>query len=312
MRTRYRSAAGACLALICLSQSPLAAAHGFAGERFFPATLATEDPFVSDELSLPTISTIREPANGDEPSARETALSIEYSKRITPRFGLGFGEEYAIVNPRGEPSRGGFGNLELSAKYEAYRSDVHEALLAVGLEAEIGGTGAQQVEAESFSVLTPAVFFGKGFGDLPERLPFLRPFAVTGVVGMSFPTRSSVTNEDGAAERNPHVLSTGVALQYNLQYLQSHVRDVGLPAPFKRMIPLVELALDTSLDRGASGRTIGTVNPGVLWFGRHFQLGVEANIPVNGHTGNSVGVTVQLHLFLDDLFPGSLGRPVFQ
>src|SRR5262249_47204397 len=28
-------------------------AHGFAGKRFFPATLATDDPFVADELSLP-------------------------------------------------------------------------------------------------------------------------------------------------------------------------------------------------------------------------------------------------------------------
>ena len=26
-------------------------AHGFAGKRFFPATLATDDPFVADELS---------------------------------------------------------------------------------------------------------------------------------------------------------------------------------------------------------------------------------------------------------------------
>src|SRR6476646_5026684 len=31
-------------------------AHGFAGKRFFPATLATDDPFVADELSLPTLS----------------------------------------------------------------------------------------------------------------------------------------------------------------------------------------------------------------------------------------------------------------
>ena len=26
-------------------------AHGFAGQRFFPTTLAIDDPFVSDELS---------------------------------------------------------------------------------------------------------------------------------------------------------------------------------------------------------------------------------------------------------------------
>ena len=35
--------------------------HGFAGKRFFPATLSTDDPFVADELSLPTISSIVTP-----------------------------------------------------------------------------------------------------------------------------------------------------------------------------------------------------------------------------------------------------------
>jgi hypothetical protein len=31
-------------------------AHGFAGSRFFPATITIDDPFVADELSLPTVS----------------------------------------------------------------------------------------------------------------------------------------------------------------------------------------------------------------------------------------------------------------
>jgi hypothetical protein len=37
-----------------LALSAPAFAHGFAGNRFFPATLATDDPFVANELSLPT------------------------------------------------------------------------------------------------------------------------------------------------------------------------------------------------------------------------------------------------------------------
>jgi hypothetical protein len=36
-------------------------AHGLAGKRFFPATIAIDDPFVADELSLPTVSTFKEP-----------------------------------------------------------------------------------------------------------------------------------------------------------------------------------------------------------------------------------------------------------
>ena len=68
--------------------------------------------------------------------------------------------------------------------------------------------------------------------------------------------------------------------------------------------------MSTALDRGASGTT-GTVNPGVIWAGRYTQLGVEAVIPVNNRSGNRVGWIAQLHFFLDDLFPATLGRPIF-
>ena len=36
-----------------------ASAHGLIGQRFLPATLAIDDPFVADELSLPTVFHIR-------------------------------------------------------------------------------------------------------------------------------------------------------------------------------------------------------------------------------------------------------------
>ena len=77
------------------------------------------------------------------------------------------------------------------------------------------------------------------------------------------------------------------------------------------MIPLGDVALETPLDRGAAGETTGTINPGVIWSGQYFQVGVEAIIPINDRTGNNVGVIAQVHLYLDDLFPHSLGRPLF-
>ena len=49
-------------------------------------------------------------------------------------------------------------------------------------------------------------------------------------------------------ELNPKVVQWGFSVQYSLQYLQSFVRDVGLPAPFNRMIPLVEVALQTPVE----------------------------------------------------------------
>ena len=57
--------------------------------------------------------------------------------------------------------------------------------------------------------------------------------------------------------------------------------------------------------------TTGTINPGVIWVGKYYQVGVEAMIPVNRQSGTGVGGIVQLHLFLDDIFPNSIGRPLF-
>ena len=302
----------ACGAALCAGD---ASAHGFAGKRFFPATLATEDPFVADELSLPTVASRRLPGNGELPATRETDFAVEMSKRVTDNFGIGLGATYKSLSPSGGDRQRGFDNLEASVKYKLYQNDEHEALVSVGVDWDIGGSGTKRVGAESFSTLTPTVFFGKGFGDLPDEWKYLRPFAVTGLVGYGIPTRSSTTtiNEEGDpdVERHPHVLEWGFALQYSIPYLQSFVRDVGLKAPFNRMIGVVEFPMETALDRGGGGTT-GTVNPGVIWAGQNIQLAVEAVIPVNRRTGGSVGLIAQLHFFLDDLFPQTLGKPIFQ
>jgi hypothetical protein len=302
----------ACGAALCAGD---ASAHGFAGKRFFPATLATEDPFVADELSLPTVASRRLPGDGESPATRETDFAVEMSKRVTDNFGIGLGATYKSLSPSGGDRQRGFDNLEASVKYKLYQNDEHEALVSVGVDWDIGGSGTKRVGAESFSTLTPTVFFGKGFGDLPDEWKYLRPFAVTGLVGYGIPTRSSTTtiNEEGDSdvERHPHVLEWGFALQYSIPYLQSFVRDVGLKAPFNRMIGVVEFPMETALDRGGGGTT-GTMNPGVIWAGQNIQLAVEAVIPVNRRTGGSVGWIAQLHFFLDDLFPQTLGKPIFQ
>lgn len=291
--------------LVRLTVTHSAAGHGFAGARFFPATLSTEDPFVADELSLPTISTI------ETPEGRETSLSIEIAKRITPNLGIELGEEFMELNPKHEHQAGGFGNLELGAKYQFFTNDEHEAILSVGTEVEIGGTGQQRVHADSFSTWTPGFFFGKGMGDLPENLSLLRPVALTGLLGVAFPSISSTHDIDGEIERHPNVLQYGFALEYSLIYLQKQVKDVGLSAPFDRLIPLVEFSFETPLNRGHGGETTGTINPGVIWSSKYVQLGVEAIVPINQRTGDSVGVIGQMHFYLDDLFPRSFGRPLF-
>jgi hypothetical protein len=305
----------ATLVALCFAIPAVVQAHGFAGKRFFPATLATEDPFVADELSLPTLFYQKFRSSGDEPGGRETDFAVDVSKRITENFGIGIGATYKTIHPDGGDTQRGFDNLEASIKYKFYQDDVHEAIMSAGIDWDIGGSGSRRVGAESFSTVTPGVFFGKGFGDLPQNMKYLRPLAVTGLVGIGIPSRSSTTtiNDEGNidVERNPHTLEWGFSIQYSLPYLQSFVQDVGLKAPFNRMIPVVEFAMSTALDRGDSG-TSGTVNPGIIWAGQDIQLAVEAVIPVNDRSGNSVGVLAQLHFFLDDLFPQTIGRPLIR
>ncbi|MDB5883729.1 MAG: uncharacterized protein JWP43_3607 [Ramlibacter sp.] len=305
------------LAAAAATLPPAAFAHGLVGKRFFPATIATDDPFVSDELSLPTISSTRTNASGDEPGSRETSMSGEFSKRITPNLGVSIGVERQRSAPAGQAAVHGWGNTELGVKYQIYQNEQREALASVGMAWEVGGTGSRAIGAERFSTFTPAVFFGKGFGDVAS--PMLKPLAVTGSLGVAIPRRSSTTTTDtdpdtGAivtnVDPNPHVLQLGFALEYSLPYLQSFVKDVGLSEPFSRMIPLVEVSLQRPLDRVTAKRTTGTINPGVLWVGRVVQVGVEAVIPINRQSGHGVGMQAQLHFFLDDIFPNSIGRPL--
>src|SRR5262249_40104729 len=161
--------------------------------------------------------------------------------------------------------------LGVAAKYVFYRNPQHELLLSAGVGWDVGGTGAKKVGAESFDTVTPQLFWGKCFGDLPDTVQFLKPLVFTGVFGVAIPTRkttktvttSTAVDEDTGEVRqeteiekefNPVVAKWGFTLQYNLQYLQSFVRDVGLPKPFSRMVPIVEFAMQTPLEGKMSGR----------------------------------------------------------
>ena len=46
----------------------------------------------------------------------------------------------------------------------------------------IGWLGNKAVGAGGSSALQPGVFFGKGLGDFPDRMAWLRPFGVAGAV----------------------------------------------------------------------------------------------------------------------------------
>jgi hypothetical protein len=300
MRThRHICAASSGLAAVLLC-SHFAAAHGFAGDRFFPPTIATDDPFAVDELALPTISHVKNAA-GDGPANRETDLGFEFDKEIFPRFAMGISDTFIYQKPAHGPSVHGWDNLTVTAKYEFWINPQHEAIISAGVEGDLGGTGEKSIGRSSFTTLTPKLYFGKGLGDLPDTMGALRPFAITGELGQSFPFSS----------KDPNTFNWGFAVEYSLPYLQQNVADIGLPHFVRDLIPLVEFNLSTDENRDSGGMTTGTVNPGILYESPYFQLGAEANIPINRQSGTYVGFTVQLWIFIDDIFPHAFGHPLF-
>jgi hypothetical protein len=299
---QWRAAVAA--AVIPLFANSTALAHGFAGQRFFPATILTDDPFVADEMSLPTVTL--NPTGSD--GSREIDIGTDLSKRITPDLGFTIGTQWERLKPLGSPAVTGLGGLDTGVQYQLFVNAPHEALGLVGLRVNWAHTGrVQALGAPDFTTLTPTFDFGKGFGDLPNSLPWLRPFALTGNLSFDFPTKV-----ESAGSPNPNSVNYGFAVEYSFEYLEHHVKDIGLRPPFDHLIPLVEFALSTPVNRGQGGMTTGTVQPGIIWWGQYFQVGAEMIIPTNSLSGHGIGGVVQLHFYLDDLFPRSIGKPISQ
>jgi hypothetical protein len=309
---------GLAVALVPLSQS---VAHEIVGNRFFPATLGIDDPGVNDELSLPTVDSFK---TGDVPPVRQRDISGEFSKRITEDFAISFGSTYTFLGPMDRTAAGanGFQNLDTTFKYRVFRNAEHEFVMSVGLSVEWGGTGAANVGAEAFNTYVPNIYFGKGLGDLPDTLSWIRPVAITGQVGYAIPARNFTTtfgidpdtgNQTVDTEFHPRVLNWGGTIQYSMPYLRSAVVDLGLPEFINHLIPLVEATMQTPVANTLTSGTMttGTINPGVIWVGSTFQVAIEALIPINRQSGTNVGVIAQLHLYLDDIDPRGIGKPIF-
>ncbi|MBI3635041.1 MAG: hypothetical protein HY216_02325 [Candidatus Rokubacteria bacterium] len=279
------------LALLAVVAAPRPlAAQELVGKRVFVDQLVVSEPFVEDELSFPSIRHTR----------HDTNFGAELKKRITTdlEFSLGAG----LTRLDGESGAvTGFDNLELGLKYQFLRSESREAVASVGLSWEVGGTGRAAAGAESFDTVSPAVLVGKGFGDLPERLEMLKPMAVSGLLRLQIPT-----------ERRPQVLEWGAVIEYSLPYLETFVRRIDLPAPLNRVVPLVEIDMQTDLARADAGKVRGTVNPGAIWVSDAVQIGVEAVVPLDERSGHGLGVRAFLRIPLEEIFGDRAGRPMLR
>jgi hypothetical protein len=293
-------------------------AHAVCGARVFPVPLTIDDPGVSDEASIPTFTYQRSGAEGGPGPTHEYDFEFEYDKRITTNLGLAVNYGWSIFRTEHAQTQTGFQNLFLTAKYQTCVSPDHEFIFTLGIEREFGRTGTQHTGADEYGSTTPTIYFGKGLGDLP--VGFLRPLAVTGQFSYSIADKglkaTPVTDPDTGLisleynRGNSNQWFGGIAVMYSIPYLQSQVKELGLPSFVRGLTPIIEITWSSPATSPSTTGTTWTAAPGVLYSGDWYQLGIEALIPLNKAAGTNVGVIAQFHVFFDDLFPNTLGKPV--
>jgi hypothetical protein len=292
-----------------------ACAHGIAGDHMFVSTLIIDDPNVADEASLPTFSYLPQPSDSN-PAPGLYGLNFEFDKRITENFGFGLASGYNWLTQPGAKTATGWSNLEVTLKYKPYVNPQHEFMLSVGVVREFARTGANGsngavLNNEDSSNTTPRIYFGKGFGDLP--IGILRPLALTGEFGYTIADKKlKVDPADGSPINNGSAngWNGGLSLQYSLRYLSSQVKDYGLPGFVNRLTPLVEVAWSSPASKPNQDSTQYLFGVGANYTASEYALSVEALIPGNKQSGSHLGVIAQFHLYFDDIFPNSLGKPI--
>ena len=188
MRKGTKRNAVLALALFALAHS--ADAHGIAGNRFFVGTLAFDDPSVADEAIVPNFSTLNHSVEGG--NATDNRFDWSFTRLLTPVLQVQVDSGWIHRNwPTARTS--GFATTDVGIKSEIYRNNQHEMLVSAGLLWGIGHSGAQVVGADEPNSMLPGVFFGKGFGDLPDGLAWLRPFAITGAFVDELPFGATTT-----------------------------------------------------------------------------------------------------------------------
>lgn len=291
-------------------------AHGIAGNRYFPGTLTFDDPAVADEWVSQLSGFKHQDGGGD---ATDISIAESFSRLLTPSLLVGLDTGWTQRNRSSLPSQSGFDMTRLNVKTLVYESDPHETLLSASLSWGIGHSGAQTVGADQATTFQPGLFFGKGFGDLPDSVSWLRPFGLAAALAPEIATdhRSTAIGVTpsgqlgSVAARTPNVLHWGFALEFSTLYLTD--RFTGGPPteePLHQLVPLIEFAFDTPFGAASNGRTAATMNPGLSYVAETWQLAAEAILPLDREAGRGVGARAQLLFFLDDLLPSVFGQPL--
>lgn len=270
-----------CLGLLGPS---LVLAHGIVGDRYFPPTVVVDDPFAANEIHA--VGGRSANIGFDRVSAANGNIVV-LGGGVEPVSGLGIALDGVYRSPNGNLDNvgSGFDNLYYRVKQETWTNEHHEFQLSFGLSGEIANTGSKG--ADGYSNYVPSLLFAKGLGDLPEELAWLKPAAVTGVLGYQVP---SIRNA-------PQSINWGLTLQYSFMYLNDHVRPTGWNDFANRLIAVVEFPMQTCMNQACKNQVIGSVNPGVVYVGDYFNIATELVVPSSATSGKGTGFLVQYQQF---------------
>lgn len=324
-RTSLACAGAFAVAAATLAGISPALSHTIVGNRVFPATLEIDDPGVNDEFTAPSFSFTPNPDGSNA-----FGFGIQWQKTITADLSFFIGDTFTHLTHTTLPNGtigtlNGWDNIETQLRYSFYQNAEHEFILSVSGHASWGNTGDVGAGfADPHTVLTASLYVGKGFGDLENE--WLRPFAVTGEMDYSWSTHPIDFAFDPvnglSVSQTPTVLTYGATIQYSLLYMNANVHEV--PEFFRQLIPTMEFSLSTPVSNigpsvpgsiPGTHQTTGTWGPGVYYLGRlgpvSFEVGAVAQIPINSASGRHVGALGILDFFFDDMFPDSIGKPIF-
>ncbi len=223
-------------------------------------------------------------------------------KTIYPNVAVSVSDGATFLNPQGW----GRGSLSTAESYQFMCIPDTEFMGTVSFEQEWGKTYTNGM-GDDFNTYTPQLDLGLGFGSLPTSLNLLRPLALTGQISADIPGQTWT-----AGEQNSTNFNWGFTIQYSLPYFNANVAEID-NAFLKHLIPLTEFTFSKPVANFAPGGnvTTGTIQPGVMYLAGAYQVSLEAILPINSASGHGVGVVGELHFFLDDIFPNTLGKPIF-
>jgi len=293
MRSHIRSTG---VLAVCLAAG-VAHAHGTVGERSFI------EPFITEDVNPKNEFVIGRPEWDHGRDGRTLSLGFGLEKKLSDRFSITLDSAWLDVTPapHAEPHATGFDNLGITLKYAFFIDPAREAIASFAVEST-APTGSSDVGAERDASFKPFLLYGKGAGDLPEPLRYLRPLAVQGDAGFEISIDKARTT----------TLAHNIAIEYSIPYLQAFVRDLGLRWPLNSLIADTEFNFEHGVNGEDQGKSAIFATPGIVYMDRWIELGVAGRFPLNerAHDELDWGIVWILDLFIDDIFPWSRWQPI--